>query len=144
MESPFDVENQVGPCGITCGTCLLGNGSVASSVKTTLDYIKMFGIKEWAPLVPEGGNLNWEETERTLNWMIKYAYCAGCEEGGGPPDCAIRLCAYEKGYDLCNTCSELDECSRFSWLGESGDKLKQFLKDNTGKSKKEIVKQAQK
>lgn len=43
----------------------------------------MFGIKEWAPLVAEGENLNWDETERTLNWMMKYAYFAGCEEGGG-------------------------------------------------------------
>ena len=142
MESPFDVKNQVGPCGITCKTCFLGNGSVANSAKTTLDYINMIGIKEWAPLVPEGADLNWEETEKTLNWMTKYAYCEGCEKGGGPPNCAIRICANEKGYDLCNMCSELDDCTKFDWLGEGAGVIKRNLKDNIGKSKNDLVKQA--
>jgi hypothetical protein len=143
MESPFDVKNQVGPCGITCGACFLGNGSVANSAKTTLDYINMIGIKEWAPLIPEGSGLNWDETEKTLNWMTKYAYCEGCEKGGGPPDCVIRLCANEKGYELCNMCSELDDCTKFDWLGEGANSIKQKLKENKGKSKKDLVKQAQ-
>jgi hypothetical protein len=143
MESPFDVKNQVGPCGITCGTCFLGNGSVANSAKTTIDYINMIGIKEWAPLVPEGKGLNWDETEKTLNWMTKYAYCTGCEKGGGPPDCAIRMCANEKGYELCNMCNELDDCSKFDWLSEGFTSIKQKLKENKGKSKQDLVKQAQ-
>lgn len=76
MESPFEVTNQVGPCGLTCGTCFLGIGSVANSAKTTLDYINVIGIKEWAPLVPEGAALDWEDTEKMLNWMTKYACTA--------------------------------------------------------------------
>jgi len=99
----------------------------------------MIGIKEWAPLVPEGKDLNWDDTEKTLNWMTKYAYCAGCEQGGGPPNCAIRICAKEKTYDLCNICSELDDCTKFDWLGEHGVTLKQKLKANIGKSKQELL-----
>jgi hypothetical protein len=144
MKPPFNVKNQIGPCGITCGTCFLGNGSVANSAKTTLDYINMLGIKEWAPLVPEGADLDWDETVKTLNWMTKYAYCAGCEKGGGPPNCTIRLCAKEKAYALCNMCSELAECTKFDWLGERATELKQHLKENVGKSKKDLVKQSQK
>ena len=144
MESPFDVNNQIGPCGITCRTCFLGNGSVANSAKKTLDYINMLGIREWASFVPEGSDLNWDEAEKTLNWMTKYAFCVGCEKGGGPPNCGIRICAAEKEYDLCNLCSELDECTKFDWLGEGAGTLKQNLKDNIGKSKKDLVKQAQK
>jgi hypothetical protein len=142
MESPFNVENQVGPCGITCGTCFLGNGSVANSAKITIDYINMIGIKEWAPMVPGGKDLNWEETEKTLNWMTKYAFCAGCEESGGPPDCAIRSCAKAKDYDLCYMCDELDSCTKFDWLGEGSASLKQKLKENKGKTKQELVKNA--
>jgi hypothetical protein len=144
MESPFDVKNQVGHCGITCGTCFLGNGSVANSAKQTLDYINMIGIKEWASLVPEGSDLDWDETEETLNWMTKYAYCEGCERGGGPPNCAIRICAKEKEYELCNMCSELVDCKKFDWLGEGATALKKNLADNMGKSKKDLVKQVQK
>ncbi|MFC1803887.1 DUF3795 domain-containing protein [Thermoproteota archaeon] len=144
MESPFDVKNQVGPCGITCGTCFLGDGSIANSAKTTIDYINMIGIKEWAPMVPDGSDLNWDETEKTLNWMTKYAYCDGCEKGGGPPNCTIRICANEKGHELCNMCSEIDECNKFDWLGEGAASLKRSLTENMGKSKKDLVKQAMK
>jgi len=75
MELLFDVKNQIGPCGITCGTCFLGNGSIANSAKKTLDYINLLGIKIWASLLSEGSDLNWDESEKTFNWMTKYAYC---------------------------------------------------------------------
>jgi hypothetical protein len=104
----------------------------------------MIGIKEWASLVPEGSDLDWDETEETLNWMTKYAYCEGCERGGGPPNCAIRICAKEKEYELCNMCSELVDCKKFDWLGEGATALKKNLADNMGKSKKDLVKQVQK
>jgi len=104
----------------------------------------MIGIKEWAHLVQEGSDLDWEETEKTLNWMTKYAYCEGYEKGGGLPNCAIRIRIKEKEYDLCNMCSELDDCTKFDWLGEGAASLKQNLKENIGKSKKDLVKQAQK
>ena len=144
MESPFDVTNQIGPCGIACKTCFLGDGSIAKSAKQTIDYINMIGIKEWAPLVPKGADLNWDDTEKTLNWMTKYAYCAGCEKGGGPPHCAIRICAKDKAYELCNACNELDDCTKYDWLGEHGTTLKQQLKANIGKSKQELLKPAPK
>jgi hypothetical protein len=142
MELPFDVKDQVGPCGITCGTCFLGDGSVANTAKKTLEYISMSGIKEWAPLVPEGEGLDWVGTEKVLSWMTKYAFCSGCENGGGPPDCAIRNCANQKGYQLCNECSELTSCTKFSWLGESSDKIKQVLLDNPDKNKSDFVNMA--
>jgi len=138
MESPFNVEKQVGPCGIVCGACFLGSGSVAKSAKATIDYIKMSGIKEWAPMVPQGADLNWGEAEKVLGWMTKYAFCAGCEKGGGPPNCAIRSCANEKKLELCNDCGDLDECNKFNWLGESSD-LKKRLKENSGKTREVIA-----
>jgi hypothetical protein len=76
--------------------------------------------------------------------MTKYAYCEGCERGGGPPNCAIRICAKEKEYELCNMCSELVDCKKFDWLGEGATALKKNLADNMGKSKKDLVKQVQK
>jgi hypothetical protein len=142
MESPFNVKDQVGPCGITCGTCFLGNGSVAKSAKTTFDYINMIGIKEWAPMVLGGSDLDWEDTEKALNWMTNYAFCEGCEKGGGPPNCAIRICAKSKEFELCNECDELGNCTKFDWLGEGAASLKQNLKENKGKTKQDFVKQA--
>jgi len=90
------VKTQAGSCGITRGSCVLGNGTIAETAGKTKAYIQGYGIKEWAPMVPGGGELNWEETEKVLEWMNKYSYCPGCEKGGGPPDCSIRTCANEK------------------------------------------------
>ena len=137
-----DVKNQVAPCGITCGTCDLGSGKAADYAKKTIELINGIGIKDWSPAVPGGSELDWAATEKTLEWMTKYAYCAGCEKGGGPPDCAIRLCANEKGYSICNECGELESCSKFDWLGEYGKSLKGKLEAYRGKTKDEIVSEA--
>ncbi len=142
MTSPLDVKKQVAPCGITCGTCDLGNGTVARTAKKTKELINSIGIKDWAPAVPGGVELNWDATEKTLEWITKYAYCAGCEKGGGPPDCAIRMCANEKGYELCNECEDLTDCNKFDWLGAHSKVLKGTLEGYRGMSKEEIVAEA--
>jgi hypothetical protein len=133
------VKDQAGPCGITCGTCVLGNGTIAETAGKTKGYIAGYGIKEWAPLVPGGAEINWAETEKTLEWMTKYAGCQGCEKGGGPPDCAIRLCANEKAIQLCSQCGELDGCKKFDWLGDYAAVLKQTLSQNKSKTKEEYI-----
>ena len=142
MTSVNDVKNQVGPCGITCCTCDLGNGTLANTSKKTIELINAVGIKDWAPMVPGGDGLDWAATEKTLDWMTKYAFCAGCEKGGGSPTCAIRICANEKGFSLCNECDELEVCTKFDWLGDYSKTLKANLEENRGKTKEEIVSEA--
>ncbi len=90
-------------------------------------------------MVPGGAEIDWAETEKTLEWMTRYANCQGCEKGGGPPDCAIRLCANEKGIRLCSKCGELDGCKKFGWLGDYSATLKQTLNQNKGKTKEEYI-----
>jgi len=67
---------------------------------------------------------------------------AGCEKEGGPPDCAIRVCAKEKGYELCNECDELVERAKFDWLGDYSKVLKGKLIDYKGKTKAQIAAEA--
>ena len=143
QEEAFEkVKLQVGPCGITCGTCALGNGTIAETSKKTLDYVNGYGIKEWAPLVPGGKGLDWAGFEKTIGWLTTYGYCFGCEPGGGPPDCAIRICSKEKDYELCSQCGDVDGCDRFDWLGEHATTMKKSLKENKGKTKEELAKAA--
>lgn len=133
------VKDQAGPCGIVCGSCVLGNGTIAETAAKTKGYITGYGIKEWAPMVPGGAEINWADTEKTLDWMTKYSDCQGCEKGGGPPQCAIRLCAKEKAVQMCSQCEELDGCSRFDWLGDYAATLKQTLSRNKSKTKEEYI-----
>lgn len=143
QEEAFEkMKLQVGPCGITCGTCPLGNGTIAETSKKTLEYVNGYGIKEWAPLVPGGKGLDWAGFEKTIGWLTTHGYCFGCEQGGGPPDCVIRICSKERGYELCSQCGDVDGCDRFDWLGEHATTMKKNLKENKGKTKEELAKAA--
>ena len=143
LDEAFErVKIQAGPCGITCATCPLGNGTISETAKKTLDYVNTYGIKDWAPLVPEGKDLDWMGFEKTITWLTKYGVCQGCEKGGGPPDCVIRTCAQEKGFELCNQCHEVESCRKFDWLGDYATTLKHSLIENKGKSKEKWIENA--
>ncbi len=133
------IKSQAGPCGIVCGSCPLGNGSVAESAGLTRKHIANCKIPMWSPLVPGGEVIDWTAVDRGLDWMEKYAVCAGCESGGGPPDCTIRICARERGHELCSSCTDLDSCTKFEWLKEHGSQLKGKLKESRGLSKAEYI-----
>lgn len=137
-----DIEkNQVGPCGIVCISCPLGSGTVAKTAGQTRGFIEGYKISEWAPYVSmDGERIDWDQVVRGMEWMMKYAVCAGCESGGGPPDCTIRICAKENGVELCSSCDELSSCDKFDWLGEHGEQLRETLKNCRGASKEEYIK----
>ncbi len=42
--------------------------------------------------------------------------CPGCRADGGYPQCHIRICARERGFDLCSQCSDFP-CSHVEALG---------------------------
>jgi len=139
-ERPSSIEDQAGPCGIVCGSCPLGSGTVAETAGQTKRNITDFQIPSWSPFVPGGEAIDWAEVDRALTWMETYSRCAGCENGGGPPECTIRICTQEKGYDLCSSCEELEDCTRFDWLGEHGQQIKERLLECSGLSKGEYIK----
>ncbi|VVB68235.1 Uncharacterised protein [uncultured archaeon] len=138
-EASKGIESQCGTCGIVCSTCPLGSGTVAESAGRTKQFITDYKIAEWSPFVPEGKEIDWALVDRALDWMTRYTCCAGCENGGGPPDCTIRICARERGYDLCNSCTDLDSCSKFDWLKDHGSQMRATLKENRGSSKEEYT-----
>lgn len=133
------VKNQMGPCGISCALCNLGNGTVAETAKKLKEYLGFYEVPSWAATAPGGSEIDFDDLNKNLDWMNTYLSCLGCERGGGPPDCVIRTCAKEKGLVLCSECSELEGCGKFDWLGES---VKENLKNSMGKSKQELIQEA--
>lgn len=136
------VKDQMGPCGISCGGCSLGNGTVGETAEKLKQFIQMYGVAEWAPLIPGGFEVDFEKLDHSLDWIHTYTSCPGCEHGGGPPDCSIRSCAKERGFELCSQCSELEECGNFQWLGEGGEQIKMRLAEARGKTKSELISEA--
>jgi CheY-like chemotaxis protein len=139
-ESAKSIEDQAGPCGIVCAGCPLGSGAVAEGAGQTRKNITDCQIPMWSPFVPGGEAIDWAAVDRGLEWAEKYARCAGCESGGGPPDCTIRICARDRGYELCSSCGDLETCDKFQWLKEHGEKMKVVLKACRGMAKSEFIK----
>ncbi len=131
--------NQVGHCGMLCSACPLGSGAAAKSAGQTKKHIADCQIPMWSPFVPGGESIDWATVDRGLEWMQRYACCAGCKNGGGPPDCAIRICAREKGTEMCSSCGDLDGCKKFEWLKEHGQEAKENLKKNRRMSREEYI-----
>ena len=136
------IMGQMGPCGIACAACVLGNGTVAETAKKTKEYIQGYGVEEWAPQVPGGSEIDFEQFYRYLDWTATHTRCRGCENGGGPPDCTIRNCANDKGHQLCSECAELEGCDKFDWLKDYGKVLKTTLGGAKGRSKQELIEEA--
>ncbi|MFB0543329.1 MAG: DUF3795 domain-containing protein [Candidatus Bathyarchaeia archaeon] len=136
------VKDQMGPCGITCVTCKGGNGIIAGAAKKLQGLLQESGIPSIAPTLPGGSEIDFDNLERALTWVQTYTLCPGCEQGGGPPDCAIRICSKERGYVLCSECPDLEGCDKFDWLGDYAEPLKEKLKVSKGRSKQEITEEA--
>ncbi len=130
IEPSNPTQDQFGPCGILCSTCPLGSGAVAESACLIRKHITDCQIPMWSPFVPGGEAIDWAAVDKALDWMTTYTRCAGCRNGGGPPDCAIRICAHERGYELCSFCGDLEGCTRFEWMGEYGKVVKEKLKES--------------
>lgn len=135
------VKDQMGPCGIVCATCRLGNGTFAETAQKLQEYLKMYEVPSWAATTPGGADVDFDHLDKALNWVQTYTRCQGCEQGGGPPDCGIRTCSREKGYEPCSECPDLEGCDKFDWLGNP-EYFKENLKKSRGRTKQEIIEEA--
>jgi len=121
--SAFDkVRDQIGFCGIWCGSCAAGNGAILELTRKFEEVVKNYSLKEWAPK-----EFDFKEFMKGLTCMQTMPSCTGCQKGGGPPTCKIRICALSKGVADCSQCNQLIECRNFDEIEKSHPKIKQDL-----------------
>lgn len=107
MPEAFDrVKTQVGTCGIWCGSCAVGNGSLRELSRRFEEVLESHGIGEWAP-----SELDYASFTRGLAVIRDIASCPGCRNYGGREDCEMRTCAAGRGLSECAECSEHASCS---------------------------------
>jgi hypothetical protein len=120
---PFDrVKNQIGCCGIWCGSCPGGNGVTQELTKRYEEFVKRSQIEKWAPK-----DFDFGEFMKGLGSIQSMSLCPGCMEGGGAPECTIRTCAKCKGHEQCNECEQLEGCREFKVLEASLPEIKKGL-----------------
>lgn len=109
---PFEkVKDQIGFCGIWCGSCAGGNGVTIELTKKYEKIIKKGNLEKWAPK-----DFDFKEFMKGLSSMQKISLCPGCLKGGGNPNCEIRACALKKNVTNCSQCDQLMTCKHFEEL----------------------------
>ena len=111
-----NVRDQIGRCGIWCGSCALGNGSIRELARRLSEVLGAHGASHWVP--PE---TDYPAFSASLDTIVDVAECSGCRRGGGRDDCALRACSAERGHTTCAACPELGACAH--------DELLQHMRD---------------
>jgi len=108
-------------CGLYCENCPI-KAKIEPASKTLYEEMKKAGYEEVIHLIPDGDTF-WS----FLKDMVDSGVCISCKEGSGNPECAVRICAKEKGVEMCAFC-ESYPCDEFREFFQNYPMLKQ---DNT-------------
>ena len=100
-----NVKDQIGYCGIWCGSCIVGNGALAELTTRYESILAAYGLKEWAPSEFDHAGFT-----RALDIIRRFGSCPGCLNGGGRDSCEMRTCALERGLSTCVGCSAGSAC----------------------------------
>ncbi len=105
VKSFENVKNQIGFCGIWCGSCVVGNGALRELTKRYEGIIKNYGLESWAPK-----DFDFKEFLKGLASIQAVPLCQGCLKGGGRPNCEMRTCASSKNIADCGECDQPTAC----------------------------------
>lgn len=100
-----NVKDQIGYCGLWCGSCVVGNGTLRELTKRYEHLIKGYGIDEWG-----AKGFDAEEFRKGLKAIQEIPICKGCLKGGGNNRCSVRPCASKKRLSDCGECGRLGGC----------------------------------
>lgn len=110
-ESFQNVKNQIGFCGIWCGSCVVGNGALREMTNRYAQMIKAYGVPEWGPREVDFGKFT-----SALASIQAMPLCKGCRKGDGKPNCEFRACVSSKGIEGCSDCDQPTNCKHMEAL----------------------------
>lgn len=111
-DSPFEnVKNQIGFCGIWCGSCAVGDGALKGLTRRYEEVIDSHGLEKWAP-----NDFDFQEFQKGLKSIQAVSFCPGCVNRGGRDDCEIRVCTQNKKLADCSECDDTAACQHHDLL----------------------------
>lgn len=125
-----NVRSQVGCCGIWCGSCAVGNGSLKRLTTKYEDVIRSHGLEHWAP-----ADLDYKQFTAGLAAVRRVAACAGCRKGGGRDQCEMRACCRSRALNDCLECPDRADCPHEKSLNHMRSGARDaglFVKDDGG------------
>jgi len=106
-----NVKNQIGFCGLWCGSCIVGNGALKELTKRYERLIKGYGVDKWS-----AKDFDSKEFMKGLASIQTLPICKGCLKGGGNDECKIRPCALKRRILDCSECNEHMTCKNLKAL----------------------------
>lgn len=97
-------------CGLYCNLCA-ERARIPAQAAALQRAMTDEGWPHWGHSVP-----GFAEFWQFLEQLHAEGGCPGCRAGGGFPLCQIRVCAQERGEQLCAWCSDFP-CDHFEALG---------------------------
>ena len=99
-------EEYVCYCGLYCENCAV-KAKIEPAAQVLHNEMKNAGFEEIIHMIP-GGSGFWP----FLKEMAENGAYVSCKGGSGNPGCAVRICAKEKGVEMCALC-ESYPCPHF-------------------------------
>lgn len=87
-------------CGLYCENCVV-RAKINPAAKVLYHEMKAAGFEGIIQYIP-GGDGFWP----FLKDMAENGTCTSCLDGSGDPGCKIRICAREKGVEMCAFCDD--------------------------------------
>ena len=115
-------------CGLYCGNCAI-KAKVEPAAKVLYEEMKKAGFEDIIHFIPDG-----ESFWRFLKSTAEESACISCKAGSGNPHCEVRICAKDKGVDICALCKSYP-CEKFEEYFKAYPILKN---DNTILQKQDI------
>jgi len=111
VKSFENVKDQIGCCGIWCGSCVVGNGALRELAKGFEKIVKGYGLEKWAPQ-----DFDFKEFLKGLASIQAIPLCQGCLKGGGRLNCEMRACASKMDINDCSECDQPGTCKNMEML----------------------------
>ena len=94
-------------CGLYCENCAV-KVKIEPAAKVLYEEMKKADFDDVVGFIPGGGGF-WS----FLKGMAEDGVCISCRDGSGNPGCAVRVCAKEKGVEMCAFCDAYP-CDKFA------------------------------
>jgi hypothetical protein len=137
--------NLIAYCGLYCEDCHGYQGKIPDLARDLRKELRAARYSEFAELIskqPFAKVLqNYKECYEILGLMVKFRCKKGCQNGGGPSFCKVRICCQKKGIEGCWECREFEACTKPDFLKKiHGDAHIKNLRAIRRKGKDEFVK----
>lgn len=105
-------------CGLYCGDCIPSDQQLFNTAEKLKEELDKRQFDKYAELKSKKTAIfnDYEIFRRVLSAIIDLRCPKPCVNNGGNPNCKIRECVREKGFEGCWECSDFENCDLLEHL----------------------------